>query len=97
MLYTQLRIDHVNLIFLENNMESLLLFICNLRRVNLMCSLWDYTNVVMNFLFGSHTTDDGSSLSFDWLEYFDVVVTGRLFLYLVERPCIYSTSTRICL
>ncbi|XP_076912277.1 uncharacterized protein LOC143570532 [Bidens hawaiensis] len=39
-------------------------------------SLWDYTNVVMNFLFGSRTMNDGSSLSFDWLKYFDVVVTG---------------------
>lgn len=39
-------------------------------------SLWDYTNVVMNFLCGPCTKDDSLSHSFDWLQYFDVVVTG---------------------
>ncbi|XP_044474667.1 5'-nucleotidase domain-containing protein 4-like isoform X2 [Mangifera indica] len=39
-------------------------------------SLWDYTNIVMSFLFGSHTPDGSSSCSFDWLKYFDVVITG---------------------
>ncbi|XP_076936515.1 uncharacterized protein LOC143603658, partial [Bidens hawaiensis] len=51
-------------------------------------SLWDYTNVVMNFLFGSHTMDDGSSLSFDWLEYFDVVVTGS------AKPSFFNDKNR---
>ncbi|GAV85950.1 5_nucleotid domain-containing protein [Cephalotus follicularis] len=36
-------------------------------------SLWDYTNVVMNFLCGSRTLVD---CNFDWLQYFDVVITG---------------------
>ena len=35
-------------------------------------SLWDYANVVMNYLcFGSK-----QKLSLDWLEYFDIVITG---------------------
>ncbi|CAI9116745.1 OLC1v1017983C5 [Oldenlandia corymbosa var. corymbosa] len=39
-------------------------------------SLWDYTNVVMNFLCRPRSEDDCSALSFDWLKYFDVVITG---------------------
>ncbi|GKV29913.1 hypothetical protein SLEP1_g38786 [Rubroshorea leprosula] len=39
-------------------------------------SLWDYTNIVMNFLCGSRTLSDGSSCNFDWLQYFDIVITG---------------------
>ncbi|KAI3673181.1 hypothetical protein L6452_39297 [Arctium lappa] len=35
-------------------------------------SLWDYTNVVMNFLCGPGR----SSLTLDWLQHFDVVITG---------------------
>ncbi|KAJ7966752.1 Purine 5'-nucleotidase [Quillaja saponaria] len=38
-------------------------------------SLWDYTNIVMNFLSGSQVLDDSAS-NFDWLQYFDVVITG---------------------
>lgn len=41
------------------------------------CSLWDYTNVVMNFLCGPRAVDGSPSLNFDWLQYFDVVITGR--------------------
>ncbi|MED6184639.1 hypothetical protein PIB30_049456 [Stylosanthes scabra] len=37
-------------------------------------SLWDYTNIVMNFLSGSSEVD--GSKSFAWLQYFDVVITG---------------------
>ncbi|KAK8585109.1 hypothetical protein V6N13_139048 [Hibiscus sabdariffa] len=39
-------------------------------------SLWDYTNIVMNFLCASHTMDGGINYNFDWLQYFDVVITG---------------------
>ncbi|KAL0438541.1 UNVERIFIED_CONTAM: Cytosolic purine 5'-nucleotidase [Sesamum latifolium] len=39
-------------------------------------SLWDYTNIVMNFLCGPREVDGCSALSFDWLKYFDVVITG---------------------
>ncbi|XP_039069949.1 5'-nucleotidase domain-containing protein 4-like isoform X1 [Hibiscus syriacus] len=39
-------------------------------------SLWDYTNIVMNFLFASHALDDGINCNFDWLQYFDIVITG---------------------
>lgn len=41
------------------------------------CSLWDYTTIVMNFLCGSHTLDAGITRNSDWLQYFDVVITGR--------------------
>ncbi|CAI8583417.1 unnamed protein product [Vicia faba] len=37
-------------------------------------SLWDYTCVVMNFIFGSNRVNDDSK--FEWLQYFDVVITG---------------------
>ncbi|KAK6124533.1 hypothetical protein DH2020_041742 [Rehmannia glutinosa] len=39
-------------------------------------SLWDYTNIVMNFLCGPRAVDGSSALNFDWLRYFDVVITG---------------------
>ncbi|XWS21058.1 hypothetical protein CRYUN_Cryun30bG0022800 [Craigia yunnanensis] len=39
-------------------------------------SLWFYTNIVMNFLFSSRTMDGGITCNFDWLQYFDVVITG---------------------
>ncbi|XP_042011937.1 5'-nucleotidase domain-containing protein 4-like isoform X2 [Salvia splendens] len=39
-------------------------------------SLWDYTNIVMNFLCGPRSAEDCSVLNFDWLQYFDVVITG---------------------
>lgn len=39
-------------------------------------SLWDYTNVVMNFLCGAHKPDDITPRNYDWLENFDVVITG---------------------
>ncbi|XP_022144231.1 5'-nucleotidase domain-containing protein 4 isoform X2 [Momordica charantia] len=38
-------------------------------------SLWDYTNVVMNFLCNS-SADGDQKCNFDWLQYFDVVITG---------------------
>ncbi|OAY50732.1 5'-nucleotidase domain-containing protein 4 isoform X2 [Manihot esculenta] len=39
-------------------------------------SLWDYTNIVMNFLCGSHMLYGSRTSNFDWLKYFDVVITG---------------------
>jgi hypothetical protein len=45
--------------------------------VNFICSLWDYTHVVMNFLCGKSGTDGGTPRDDEWLSYFDVVVTGR--------------------
>ncbi|KAK8988970.1 hypothetical protein V6N11_030341 [Hibiscus sabdariffa] len=39
-------------------------------------SLWDYTNIVMNFLCAPHTMDGGINCNFDWLQYFDVIITG---------------------
>lgn len=37
-------------------------------------SLWDYTHVVMNYLLTGRV---GSQRNEDWLEYFDVVITGQ--------------------
>ncbi|XP_078179950.1 HAD-superfamily hydrolase, subfamily IG, 5'-nucleotidase isoform X2 [Carex rostrata] len=39
-------------------------------------SLWDYTDVVMNFLCGPHYSDVGYPDNHKWLQYFDVVITG---------------------
>ncbi|KAJ4701941.1 Purine 5'-nucleotidase [Melia azedarach] len=39
-------------------------------------SLWDYTNIVMNFVCGSQTLDGRGTRNFDWLQNFDVVITG---------------------
>lgn len=39
-------------------------------------SLWDYTNIVMNFLCESRTLDGSRKCNFNWLRYFDVVITG---------------------
>ncbi|KAI3969860.1 hypothetical protein MKX01_038328 [Papaver californicum] len=39
-------------------------------------SLWDYTNVVMNFLCGHRTIGGSSPCNFEWLENFDIVITG---------------------
>ncbi|WZZ06978.1 hypothetical protein YC2023_092899 [Brassica napus] len=38
--------------------------------------LWDYTNIVMNFLCGGRTVHGPDTCNFDWLQYFDVVITG---------------------
>ncbi|KAI8012799.1 Cytosolic purine 5'-nucleotidase [Camellia lanceoleosa] len=38
--------------------------------------LWDYTSTVMNFLCGPQTLGSGSTSNFEWLRYFDVVITG---------------------
>jgi hypothetical protein len=42
-----------------------------------VCSLWDYTHVVMNFLCGKCGTNGGIPRDDEWLSYFDIVVTGR--------------------
>ncbi|KAL9238005.1 hypothetical protein vseg_012487 [Gypsophila vaccaria] len=39
-------------------------------------SLWDYTNVVMSFLCRQRSENGSTSLNFDWLKYFDLVITG---------------------
>ncbi|XP_057503798.1 uncharacterized protein LOC130787445 isoform X3 [Actinidia eriantha] len=39
-------------------------------------SLWDYTNIVMNLLCGSQNLDGSLNLNFEWLQYFNVVITG---------------------
>ncbi|KAM7273059.1 hypothetical protein ACFE04_027723 [Oxalis oulophora] len=39
-------------------------------------SLWDYTNIVMDFLCGFRTSSEDKAGKFEWLQYFDVVITG---------------------
>ncbi|GKV04852.1 hypothetical protein SLEP1_g16952 [Rubroshorea leprosula] len=39
-------------------------------------SLWDYTNIVMNFLCGGRTLYGSIPCNLVWLQYFDVVITG---------------------
>lgn len=39
-------------------------------------SLWDYTNVVMNFLCGDNILEDSLPCKYDWIENFDLVITG---------------------
>lgn len=55
-------------------------------------SLWDYTNVVMNFLCESQTMEGSEKCNFDWLQYFDVVITGRLCSFLLHIFCILLFS-----
>lgn len=38
----------------------------------------------MNFLCGGHTVHGPHTCNFDWLQYFDVVITGRSFSFLVS-------------
>ncbi|KAG6401012.1 hypothetical protein SASPL_137857 [Salvia splendens] len=54
-------------------------------------SLWDYTNIVMNFLCGPRSADDCSVLNFDWLQYFDVVITGS------AKPSFFHDENRASL
>ncbi|CAA7399429.1 unnamed protein product [Spirodela intermedia] len=54
-------------------------------------SLWDYTNVVMNFLCGNKKFDSASSQIFDWLDHFDVVITGS------SKPSFFHEDNRASL
>ncbi|KAL8225791.1 hypothetical protein R6Q57_018348 [Mikania cordata] len=59
-------------------------------------SLWDYTNVVMNFVFGARTMDGSSSLTLDWLQHFDFVITGSAkpgFFHDENRANIFMVET----
>ncbi|WOK97080.1 hypothetical protein Cni_G05788 [Canna indica] len=51
-------------------------------------SLWDYTNVVMNYLCGSYNSDGQSSSNYKWLENFDVVITGS------SKPSFFHEENR---
>jgi len=51
-------------------------------------SLWDYTNVVMNYLLEGRT---GKNLSHDWLQYFDVVIVGsRKPVFFTDGPQLFE-------
>ena len=52
-------------------------------------SLWDYTHVVMNYLLGGRVGPDKNE---DWLEFFDVVITG-VRGWLGKRSCGPHEST----
>ncbi|XP_058069028.1 uncharacterized protein LOC131218489 isoform X2 [Magnolia sinica] len=51
-------------------------------------SLWDYTNVVMNFLCGAQNLDGSALCNYDWLENFDVVITGS------SKPSFFHEENR---
>ncbi|VAI37259.1 unnamed protein product [Triticum turgidum subsp. durum] len=51
-------------------------------------SLWDYTDVVMNYLCGPYMSDVSSSHNHKWLEYFDVVITGS------SKPSFFHDDNR---
>ncbi|KAJ0255845.1 HAD-superfamily hydrolase [Hirschfeldia incana] len=52
-------------------------------------SLWDYTNIVMNFLCGGCTVNGPQTCNFDWLNYFDVVITGS------AKPGFFHEESRV--
>lgn len=54
-------------------------------------SLWDYTHVVMNYLFGNCGTDGGSPRDDKWLELFDIVLTGS------AKPGFFADGNRALL
>ncbi|XP_068665885.1 uncharacterized protein [Aristolochia californica] len=51
-------------------------------------SLWDYTNVVMNFLCHEQSIGDSSTCDYSWLENFDVVITGS------SKPSFFHDENR---
>ncbi|ONM09846.1 Cytosolic purine 5-nucleotidase [Zea mays] len=51
-------------------------------------SLWDYTDVVMNYLCGPYTSGVGSGLNHKWLQYFDIVITGS------SKPSFFHDDNR---
>ncbi|XP_042459288.1 5'-nucleotidase domain-containing protein 4-like isoform X1 [Zingiber officinale] len=52
-------------------------------------SLWDYTNVVMNFLCGNYKLDDDHDGNYSWLVNFDVVITGS------SKPGFFHEENRV--
>ena len=48
-------------------------------------SLWDYTNIVMNYVCGNSKKE----LNFEWLAYFDLVITGS------QKPSFFMTKNQI--
>ncbi|KAI7741856.1 hypothetical protein M8C21_014949, partial [Ambrosia artemisiifolia] len=59
-------------------------------------SLWDYTNVVMNFLCGPPKLEGSSSLTLDWLQHFDVVISGSAkpkFFHDENRTNLFAVDT----
>lgn len=57
-------------------------------------SLWDYTNIVMNYI----CLNNKSNLSFSWLDYFDVVITGsqKPSFFMGKNP-IYAVELKSCM
>ncbi|KAB8039840.1 HAD-IG family 5'-nucleotidase [Silvanigrella paludirubra] len=48
-------------------------------------SLWDYTNVVMNYICGNSKKE----LNFEWISYFDLVITGS------QKPSFFNSKNQI--
>ncbi len=57
-------------------------------------SLWDYTNIVMNYV----CLNNKKNLSHEWLEYFDLVITGsqKPSFFMGKNP-IYAVDLNTCL
>lgn len=51
-------------------------------------SLWDYTYVAMNYLFGKSGTDGGIPRDCEWLNYFDLIITGS------AKPSFFAEGNR---
>lgn len=51
-------------------------------------SLWDYTNVVMNYLCGNCNSNCDSAGNYEWLQNFDVVITGS------SKPSFFHEENR---
>ncbi|KAI5063095.1 hypothetical protein GOP47_0021642 [Adiantum capillus-veneris] len=51
-------------------------------------SLWDYTNVAMSYLCGKSEYAKSTSRSFEWLAYFDLVITGS------AKPGFFADGSR---
>ncbi|CAH9080982.1 unnamed protein product [Cuscuta epithymum] len=60
-------------------------------------SLWDYTNAVMNFLCGPKASDACSAETSEWVDHFDVVITGSAkpgFFHDERRASIYEVEPK---
>ncbi|XP_042493669.1 5'-nucleotidase domain-containing protein 4-like isoform X2 [Macadamia integrifolia] len=58
--------------------------------------LWDFTKVVMNFLCCFQSPDGSSSCNYDWLDNFDVVITGSSkprFFHEDNRASLFEVDT----
>ena len=80
-LKTEVAKDPAKYIVPDESLKRLLTALKMSGRSVLTNSLFDYTNVVMNFLISDKT---GDAKTLDWLDYFDTVFVGSM------KPLFYS-------